>query len=315
MSESVAVSPSGHRPVLLAECIEALQIKADGTYVDCTFGRGGHSRAILEKLGPHGRLLALDKDPQAVKEAQQLAQQDERFSIQRGTFTMLKQLVTSCTENHRVDGILLDLGVSSPQLDDAERGFSFQQDGPLDMRMDTDQHPSAAEWLAVAEAGEIARVLKEYGEERFAKRIANAIVRTRDVNPITRTQQLAEIVLQASPRHERHKHPATRTFQAIRIFINRELDELHDVLQQAVEVLCSGGRLAVISFHSLEDRIVKRFFRQASRGPDVPRDFPLPASEFVGDLKIIGKAIKAGVEELRLNPRARSAVLRIAEHS
>jgi len=302
-----------HRPVMLDECIEALQIKANGIYVDCTFGRGGHSRAILEKLGPEGRLLALDKDAEAIQTGNSLAQQDERFSITQGTFTMLKQLVTSCTKQQKVDGILLDLGVSSPQFDNPQRGFSFQHDGPLDMRMDTSQHPSAAEWLAVASAQDIAKVLKNYGEERFSKRIANAIVNSREQQPITTTRQLAELVAQASPKTEHHKHPATRTFQAIRIFINHELDELQQVLAQAVEVLATGGRIAVISFHSLEDRIVKRFFRKAANGPDVPRDFPLTADALVGDLRLIGKAIKPSADEVDRNVRARSAVLRIAE--
>lgn len=302
-----------HRPVLLHECIQALNIRADGTYVDCTFGRGGHSRAILEKLGPEGHLLALDKDLEAIQTAKGLAQQDERFSITQGTFTMLKQLVKGCNENAQVDGILLDLGVSSPQLDNPERGFSFQHDGPLDMRMDITQHPSAAEWLAVASTQDIAEVLKNYGEERFAKRIANAIVHTRVQQPITRTRQLADIVAAASPKTEHHKHPATRTFQAIRIFINRELDELQQVLGQALEVLVTGGRLVVISFHSLEDRIVKRFMRNAANGPQVPRDLPLTAAAMRGEVRLVGKAIRASAEEIAMNVRARSAVLRIAE--
>lgn len=302
-----------HKPVLLEAVLDGLNIKSDGVYVDCTFGRGGHARAILEKLGPDGRLLALDRDPLAVKAAQALAEQDERFSIQRGSFTMLKTLVESKGLLGKVDGLLLDLGVSSPQLDDPERGFSFQHDGPLDMRMDNESGQSVAEWLAEAGERDISQVLFDYGEERYGKRIARAICKARDENPITTTAQLAEIVSAANPSHEKHKHPATRSFQAFRIFINRELDELHEVLSQALDVLAVGGRLNVISFHSLEDRIVKRFIRKQVRGDDMPRDLPVTADMLNPGMRAIGKAIYADKDELAVNPRSRSAVLRIAE--
>jgi 16S rRNA (cytosine1402-N4)-methyltransferase len=290
-----------------------LNIKPDGVYVDCTFGRGGHARAVLERLGPDGRLLALDRDPQAVEAAHELAEQDERFSIQRGSFTMLKALVEDNDLLGKVDGLLLDLGVSSPQLDDPERGFSFQYDGPLDMRMDNESGQSAAEWLAEATEREISQVLFDYGEERHGKRIARAICKAREETPITTTAQLVEIISAANPSHEKHKHPATRSFQAIRIFINRELEELHDVLGQVLEVLAVGGRLVVISFHSLEDRIVKRFIRKQVRGDDLPRDLPVTADMLNPRMRAIGKAIYADKTELVVNPRAGSAVLRIAE--
>lgn len=302
-----------HKPVMLDAVLAGLNIKADGVYVDGTFGRGGHARAMLERLGPDGRLLALDRDPQAVNAAQELAEQDERFSIQRGSFTMLKTLVEDKGLLGKVDGLLLDLGVSSPQLDDPERGFSFQHDGPLDMRMDYESGQSAAEWLAEASEREISQVLFDYGEERHGKRIARAICRARNETPITTTAQLAEIISAANPSHEKHKHPATRSFQAIRIFINRELDELHDVLSQSIDVLAVGGRLVVISFHSLEDRIVKRFIRKHVRGDDLPRDLPVTADMLNPRMRAIGKAIYADEAELAVNPRARSAVLRIAE--
>jgi len=302
-----------HKPVMLEAVLAGLNIKPDGVYVDCTFGRGGHARAILEQLGPEGRLLALDRDPQAVEAAQELAEQDERFSIQRGSFTMLKALVEDNDLLGKVDGLFLDLGVSSPQLDDPGRGFSFQYEGPLDMRMDYESGQSAAEWLATAGEREISQVLFDYGEERHGKRIARAICKAREETPITTTAQLAEIISAANPSHEKHKHPATRSFQAIRIFINRELDELHEVLAQVLEVLATGGRLVIISFHSLEDRIVKRFIRKQVRGDDLPRDLPVTADMLNPRMRAIGKAIYADEAELKLNPRARSAVLRIAE--
>ena len=302
-----------HAPVLLDEVIEALHIRQDGVYVDGTFGRGGHSQAILEKLGPDGRLIALDKDPRAVEVAEALAGQDERFSIQRGSFTMLETVIKNRGLEGRVDGLLLDLGVSSPQLDDASRGFSFLKDGPLDMRMDNEQGMTAAEWLASATEREISQVLFDYGEERHGKRIARAICRIREETPIYTTSQLAAIISEANPSHEKNKHPATRSFQAIRIFLNRELEEIRDVLEQTVNVLAKGGRLAVISFHSLEDRIAKRFIRKQAKGDDLPRDFPVTADALNPTFRAIGKAIRAGKEELSVNPRARSAVLRVAE--
>jgi 16S rRNA (cytosine1402-N4)-methyltransferase len=306
-------SHSEHLPVLLNETIAALSVKADGKYIDATFGRGGHSRAILALLSDEGHLLGLDRDPQAVATGQQLMQEDSRFSIEQCAFSEMAKAVHARLWQNNIDGILMDIGVSSPQLDDAERGFSFQKDGPLDMRMNPDAGISAAEWLATAEMDDIAHVLKTLGEERYSKRIARAIVETRDEHPIVTTKQLAELVDKASPSREKHKHPATRTFQAIRIFINNELDELTQALEQALDVLAVGGRLAVISFHSLEDRIVKRFFRDQARGDDLPPHFPVTVDQLNPRVKIIGKAIKANEAELAENPRARSAVLRIAE--
>lgn len=302
-----------HRPVLFEEVLEALNIRPDGIYLDGTFGRGGHSAEILERLNDNGRLLAVDKDPQAIAVAGQRFGDDPRFSIVRGSFTMLEQEVAKRGWSGKVDGILLDLGVSSPQLDDARRGFSFRHDGPLDMRMDPEHGPSAADWLNSAAEEEIARVLKEYGEERFARRIARAIVQQRELSPITTTARLAKIVADANPKWERDKNPATRSFQAIRIFINSELDELEQVLQQSVAMLAPGGRLAVISFHSLEDRRVKRFIRDEARGGDFPPDLPITDSQMNRRLRAVGKDIRASRDELALNPRARSAVLRVAE--
>jgi 16S rRNA (cytosine1402-N4)-methyltransferase len=303
-----------HHPVLLEEVLEALQIRADGIYLDGTFGRGGHSARMLAQLGENGRLLATDKDPQAIATAKQRFGDDSRFSIVRGSFTMLAAEAEQRGWHGKVDGILLDLGVSSPQLDDASRGFSFMNDGPLDMRMDPESGVSAAQWLATAKASEIAEVLKEYGEERFAKRIAGAIVKVREEpGALTTTAQLAKVVKEANPKWERDKHPATRSFQAIRIYINRELDDLDAFLEQAVELLAPGGRLAIISFHSLEDRRVKRFIREEARGDDFPPDLPVMDSQLNRRLKPVGKAIRAGKAELALNPRARSAVLRVAE--
>ena len=302
-----------HIPVLLNETVEGLAIKADGWYVDGTFGRGGHTKAILANLSPTGKLLGLDKDPEAIKAGQALAKQDERFDIEQCSFATLSQVVNARLWQGKVDGILLDIGVSSPQLDMAERGFSFQKDGPLDMRMNPNVGISAAEWLATAEMTEIERILKTLGEERFGKRIARAIVETRDESPLTTTKQLAALVDKASPVREKNKHPATRTFQAIRIHINNELDDLTEALQQAVDALASGGRLAVISFHSLEDRIVKRFFRDQAKGDDLPSHFPVTADQLNPTIKLVGKAIKAGEQELSVNPRARSAVLRVVE--
>lgn len=302
-----------HQPVLLKQTVEALYIQPDGVYIDATFGRGGHSRAILEQLSADGRLLGLDRDPQAVNAGKELAATDSRFAIEHATFSQLSSVVHSRLWQGKVDGILMDIGVSSPQLDDAERGFSFQHDGPLDMRMDPTTGMSAAEWLATAEMNEIATVIKTLGEERYGKRIAGAIVETREHTPITTTRQLADLIDKASPTRDKFKHPATRTFQAIRIYINRELEELSSALQQALDVLSVGGRLAVISFHSLEDRIVKRFFREQEKGDDFPAHFPVTAEQLNPRLRIIGKALKADANELATNVRARSAVLRVAE--
>ncbi len=303
-----------HRPVLLEECIAALSLKADGIYVDATFGRGGHSEAILKRLGPAARLIGLDKDPQAIEAGEALASRDGRFSIYHGSFAELEQAMTEAGVLGQVDGILMDLGVSSPQLDDASRGFSFMRDGPLDMRMDNSRGLSAAQWLAKAKEKEIAGVIKEYGEERFSKRIARVIVEARQETPIETTAQLVKIIIDVMPKQrEQDKHPATRSFQGIRIFINQELDDLRLCLKQVLAVLAPGGRLAVISFHSLEDRIVKRFVRDLAKGDDFPSDMPVTVDQLNPKMRLIGKAIRAGAEELDENPRARSAVLRVAE--
>jgi 16S rRNA (cytosine1402-N4)-methyltransferase len=302
-----------HQPVLLAEVLTGLSIKPDGIYVDGTFGRGGHAGAILAVLGPEGRLLAMDRDPEAIRSAEQQFGDDPRFEIVQGAFTMLSNMIAQRQLQGRVNGLLLDLGVSSPQLDDASRGFSFSEDGPLDMRMDPASGISAAKWLETASESEISRVLKTYGEERFARRIARSIVETRQESPLQTTRQLAGLVAAAVPVREKNKHPATRSFQAIRIFINSELDEIAAVLDQVIEVLAPQGRLAVISFHSLEDRIVKRFIRDEYRGEQAPLEFPLAGMDYVPRLKPVGKAIRASEAELNVNPRARSAVLRVAE--
>lgn len=302
-----------HRPVLLEEVLAALSVKPDGIYIDGTFGRGGHAAEILSRLDAQGRLYAIDKDPVAVQVGMDRFGQDARFHMQRGTFAMLAQLAREQGVAGRVSGVLLDLGVSSPQLEDPERGFSFLKDGPLDMRMDPEQGLSAAQWLAQADETEIMRVLQVYGEERFARRIAKTIVHARDEQPITTTHQLAEMIAAAVPTRERHKNPATRSFQALRIQVNQELQDLESALEQVVDVLAPGGRLAVISFHSLEDRMVKRFMRRESRGEEMPLDLPVTGGPAPGRLKIIGKAVQAGRDEVAANPRARSAVLRIAE--
>lgn len=304
-----------HKPVLLAEVLEQLAIKDDGVYVDCTFGRGGHSRGILGKLGLSGRLLALDRDNDAVFcQNAEIMRRDQRFELKHCHFSALENMIMQESLLGKVDGILLDLGVSSPQLDIAERGFSFLHAGPLDMRMDTTSGVSAQQWLAIVDEKELVRVLFEYGEERFARRIAKAVIDKRSLTPIVDTRQLAELVADAVPVKEKHKHPATRTFQAIRIEINKELDELRSVLQQSISVLKPGGRIVVISFHSLEDRIVKRFIRDEAGAKFDPGRLPIKQSEIAqGTLKKIGKTIKAGAKELADNPRARSAVMRTAE--
>ncbi len=307
------MAAQAHQTVLLQEAVAALNITASGCYVDGTFGRGGHSQLIMQALGPEGCLLAIDKDLAAIESGHHLFANDSRFLIEQGSFAMLRQLTDRHHLTGKVDGLLLDLGVSSPQLDSAERGFSFMHDGPLDMRMDTTSGMSAAEWLTQAEEREIAQVLKTYGEERFAKRIARAIVAARQEAAIETTGQLAAIIAQANPVKEPGRNPATRSFQAIRIFINRELDDLRDCLDQVLQVLAPGGRLAVISFHSLEDRIVKRFMRDHARGDDFPAGVPVTQDQLQPRLKLMGKAIRPSASEIDLNPRARSAVLRIAE--
>lgn len=301
-----------HQTVLLQEAVEALVTTPGGFYVDGTFGRGGHSRAVLSCLGQEGRLLAVDKDPAAARVAEDLAAGDGRFQFLHGSFAELPAALAARGVDS-VNGILLDLGVSSPQLDEAERGFSFQHDGPLDMRMDTSRGATAAEWLASAAEAEIARVLKEYGEERFARRIAGAIVRARAEAPIERTSQLSRIVSEANPRWEKHKHPATRAFQAIRIQVNGELTDLSALLAGALDLLCVGGRLVVISFHSLEDRLVKRYMRDLARGDALPPGVPVRDAALNRRLRLIGKAVRAGESEVAANPRARSAIMRVAE--
>ena len=302
-----------HRSVLLEETVQALAVQPSGTYIDATFGRGGHARAILARLGPAGRLLGIDRDPEAIAEARHLEAEDARFQAVRAPFGEIATAAARAGIRDRVQGILLDLGVSSPQLDVSERGFSFGADGPLDMRMDPESGESAAQWLAHVNEQTIAATLRDLGEERFARRIARALVTARAEAPILTTRRLAEIVARAVPTREPGKHPATRTFQALRIRVNDELGEIERALAQVCELLASGGRLAVISFHSLEDRIVKRFMRDEAQGPRLPKGLPVTASETRGRLKIIGKPLRPGDSELAENPRARSAVLRVAE--
>ncbi|MDT8406258.1 MAG: 16S rRNA (cytosine(1402)-N(4))-methyltransferase RsmH [Methylococcales bacterium] len=303
-----------HAPVLLAECLTALAIRPDGVYVDATFGRGGHSSAILDRLD-RGQLFAIDRDAHALGSPRALLlSQDRRVKLLHGCFSNCFEQPPLSALPGQVNGILMDLGVSSPQLDDPERGFSFRHDGPLDMRMGQGAQSTAAEWLAQVSEAELVKVLFDYGEERFAHRIARAIITTRVQQPITRTGQLAELVSAAMPFHERHKHPATRTFQAIRIAVNHELDELTRGLSAALTLLAPGGRLAVIAFHSLEDRLVKRFLRAESRQGSDPGRLPVLEQDIPrGRLKLIGKAIKASPQEIADNTRARSAILRVAE--
>ena len=307
------MSSNAHVPVLLGPVLEGLDIKANGCYVDGTFGRGGHSRAILERLTANGRLIAIDRDPQAIASAPQALLSDPRFELIRGESAQLEKFIDERGLRGSVDGVLLDLGVSSPQLDEAGRGFSFLRDGPLDMRMDPDAGISAADWLARVDEKELKRVLKTYGEERNAARIARAIVSARDEAPIDTTVQLACIVAAAAPAHGQKRHPATKSFQAIRVFINGELDQLKSALEQSVNVLRRGGRLCVISFHSLEDRLVKRFIRESSRETEQYRGMPSVPAEFRPKLKAVGKLVEATAAEVAANRRARSARLRVAE--
>lgn len=308
---SAPTGPS-HVPVLMHEAVDSLAPVADGWYVDATYGRGGHSTYLLSRLGAEGRLLALDRDPAAIADAQQRFAGESRFSICQANFADLGEVLQQHGWMGKVNGLLMDLGVSSPQLDEAERGFGFSRDGELDMRMDPGSGISAADWLDRVSEDELANVLREYGEERYARRIAAAIVAARRVEPIRRTVQLAEIVKAAHPRWDHHHHPATRSFQAIRIKINGELDAVSTALAAAVDALSVGGRLAVISFHSLEDRIVKRAVRQPVPDPRIPRHLPQARTE-AHPWKVTGKAIRAGKSEVAGNPRARSAVLRVAE--
>ena len=304
-----------HVTVLLHEAVDALAIREDGIYVDGTFGRGGHSRLILSRLGEQGRLVVFDKDPEAIAVANELAKQDKRVSVVHNGFETFQTALDELGID-KIDGALFDLGISSPQIDDGSRGFSFRFDAPLDMRMDPTRGMSAAEWIATASEQDLHEVIKNYGEERFSRQIARAIVAQRTESPIDTTRKLAQLVAQNVRTRERGQDPATRTFQAVRIFINRELEEVEAVLPQVMGRLKQGGRLAVIAFHSLEDRIVKQFVKKYSQHPPLPRwaavkeaDLPLPP------LRAVGKAIKPGVEETASNPRARSAVLRVAERT
>ena len=305
-------TPFVHLSVLLTETVEAVLADTDGIYVDATFGRGGHSRALLATLGRNARLLAFDKDPEAISAGEKLMAEDARFTIIHASFAELAQVLTERDLVGKVDGIMADLGVSSPQLDDASRGFSFMNDGPLDMRMNPNQGVSAADWLVTVSEEDLANALFQYGEEKFSRRIARAIKKEVAIAPITSTKKLSDIVAEAHPSWERHKNPATRSFQAIRIAVNQELDDIKTFLPQALTALKPNGKLAVISFHSLEDRLVKQFFQKEAKGDDLPRDFPIRAKDLNPRLKIVGKK-SAGQEELAQNPRSRSAHLRIAK--
>jgi len=309
---SVDAAQFQHETVLLAEAVEAV-MAGEGFYIDGTFGRGGHSRHLLSKLGATSRLLVIDKDPLAIAEAQRLSAVDSRVTVLQAGFANLAEVVAEQGMTGQVCGVLLDLGVSSPQLDDARRGFSFQNDGPLDMRMNPDEGLSAAQWLSVVKEVDLANVLFQYGDERFSRRIAKAIVAARQEQALTTTTQLAEIIKVAHPKWDHKRHPATKSFQAIRIFINGELVELEQALHAAVGVLKPGGRLAVIAFHSLEDRAVKHFIRLQANGPELPPGLPIPESDIVRTMRAIGKAIKPSKAEVAGNVRSRSAVLRIAE--
>ncbi len=304
-----------HLPVMYVEALQQLAIKSDGVYLDCTFGRGGHSQGILDLLGSNGQLLAFDRDADAINaDCAQAMSSDKRFKLKHSCFSQLENIVSSDGLVGKIDGILLDLGVSSPQLDTPERGFSFLRDGPLDMRMDSTTGVSAEQWLSSVDEKDLVKVLFEYGEEKFARRIARAILEQRVKSPITTTKQLADLIEDVVPIREKHKHPATRTFQAIRIEINKELDELSTVLDQAIRVLGPGGKLVVISFHSLEDRIVKRFIRNESGAKHNPGKLPIKEVDILkGVLKKPGKGFKASAQEINQNPRARSAVMRVAE--
>lgn len=313
-------TPEKHITVLLDEAVNGLAIKSDGIYIDGTFGRGGHSRHILKQLGESGQLIAIDRDPRAIATAQKLMDEDPRFSIVHGPFSNLASYVNEMELAGKIDGILLDLGVSSPQLDDAERGFSFMRDGPLDMRMDQSQTLSAATFIAEAEIGEIAKVLQVYGEEKFARLIASRIIDRRETHPFETTKQLADFIEAVIPKRAQNnkaggksKHAATRSFQAIRIHVNNELGDVERLLDDAINILKVGGRLVIISFHSLEDRMVKRFIRAQEKGPEVPRHIPVISIARPEHFISVGKAVKAGEHELDENIRSRSAVLRIAE--
>jgi 16S rRNA (cytosine1402-N4)-methyltransferase len=311
------VTVSEHAPVLLEEAVMALNINPAGTYLDVTYGRGGHSHAIAERLSPPGRLIAMDRDPDAVRHGRAHPPAGPSFDIVQAPFSALRRVREQLMPDRLADGILADLGVSSPQLGDPERGFGFNTAGPLDMRMDPAAGPSAGEWLAAAEQSELKRVIKTYGEEKHAARIARAIVEQRGRAPIKGTRELAELIARCVPERDREpgRHPATRTFQAIRMHINDELGELRALLPQAVESLQAAGRLVLISFHSLEDRIVKRFMRDEARGDPYPRDLPVTAGQLAPRLRIVGKPVRPTERECRANRRARSAIMRVAERT
>lgn len=302
-----------HQAVLLEEALASLNIRPSGIYIDATFGRGGHSRAILQQLNEDGRLIAFDQDPEAVAFAKQAFADEPRLTIEHCNFNQVADVVEQYGLTGKIDGVLMDLGVSSPHLDDAERGFSFMRSGPLDMRMDTTQGETAGQWLARVKPADLINVLKRYGEEKFAKRIATAIVDTRAEREITQTGDLADIISNAIPVKEKHKHPATRSFQAIRIYINQELQAIEQGLKGAVSVLAKDGRLSVISFHSLEDRIVKRFMRDISSRPKLPAGLPVMEADIEVPFRLVSKPVVAGTEELSVNPRSRSARLRVLE--
>lgn len=305
---------NSHISVLLNEAVNGLAIKPDGVYIDCTFGRGGHSSLILSHLSESGRLIAIDRDLTAIAAAEKFAD-DPRFLIEHSGFADLEDIAAKHDLLEKVDGILLDLGVSSPQLDDADRGFSFMNDGPLDMRMDTSKGQTAAQWIAVADVEDITWVLRTFGEEKHAWKIANAIVDTREETPFTRTAELAKLIKTVAPQREIKKHPATRSFQAIRMYINSELEQIEKVLAASLSVLAEEGRLVVISFHSLEDRLVKQFMRKHSQGKQVPRGLPISEVELQKGkkLSLIGRKLKPSKDELEVNNRSRSSVLRIAQ--
>ena len=307
------MSEFNHQSVLLEEALESLNIRPSGIYIDATFGRGGHSRAILQQLNEAGRLIAFDQDPEAIAYAKQEFANEPRLTIEHCNFNQVADMVEQYGLTGKIDGVLMDLGVSSPHLDDAERGFSFMRSGPLDMRMDTTQGETAGQWLARVKPADLIYVLKKYGEEKFAKRIATAIVETRAMREITETGDLAEIISNAIPVKEKHKHPATRSFQAIRIHINQELQAIEQGLKGVVSVLAIGGRLSVISFHSLEDRIVKRFMRDMSSRPRLPAGLPVMEADIEVPFRLVSKPVVASESELKINPRSRSARLRVLE--
>lgn len=304
-----------HLPVLLKESVDGLGIKRGGLYVDVTYGRGGHSRAILDELDETGCLVAMDRDPHAVEHARKSFGDDPRCRIAHGSMQDIDKNLQSIAPGRKANGVIADLGVSSVQLDDPDRGFSFMADGPLDMRMDTHADLDASSWLNHVDESDLVQVLREFGEERYARRIARAVVTSRQARPLLRTRQLADLVCEAVPTREKHKHPATRTFQAVRMYINSELEQLSTFLPRAVKVLAEGGRLAVISFHSLEDRLVKRFMREQARGDKYPADLPVTVKQMKPLLRIVEKPQRPQISEVATNPRARSGVLRVAERT